>query len=134
MPTDLPDVILRYLERDTDRDIDSLVNLFADDATVIVRSTSALVGRVRRLGGVGGGRPAAEQLERLFGPRSGLGGVGEDRQAVVGGEVETVEAQSELADDRMVKVLDASVVEADVVRGPADAERFAVCRELADEV
>ena len=35
MPTNLPDVILRYFERDTDRDIDSIVNLFADDATVI---------------------------------------------------------------------------------------------------
>jgi hypothetical protein len=35
MPTNLPDVILRYFERDTDRDIDSIVNLFADDAAVI---------------------------------------------------------------------------------------------------
>jgi ketosteroid isomerase-like protein len=35
MPTNLPDVISRYFERDTDRDIDSIVNLFADDATVI---------------------------------------------------------------------------------------------------
>ncbi len=35
MPIDLPDVILRYFERDADRDIDSIVNLFADDATVI---------------------------------------------------------------------------------------------------
>jgi len=35
MPANLPDVISRYFERDTDRDIDSVVNLFADDATVI---------------------------------------------------------------------------------------------------
>ena len=35
MPTNLPDVISRYFERDTDRDIDSIVKLFADDATVI---------------------------------------------------------------------------------------------------
>jgi ketosteroid isomerase-like protein len=35
VPTDLPDVISRYFERDTDRDIDSIVNLFADDATVV---------------------------------------------------------------------------------------------------
>jgi hypothetical protein len=35
MPTNLPDVILRYFEIDTNRDIDSIVNLFADDATVI---------------------------------------------------------------------------------------------------
>ncbi len=35
MPANLPEVISRYFERDTDRDIDSIVNLFADDATVI---------------------------------------------------------------------------------------------------
>ena len=35
MPTNLPDVILRYFERDADRDIDSIVRLFAEDATVI---------------------------------------------------------------------------------------------------
>ena len=35
MPTKLPDVISRYFERDSNRDIDSIVNLFADDATVI---------------------------------------------------------------------------------------------------
>jgi ketosteroid isomerase-like protein len=35
MSTNLPDVISRYFERDSDRDIDSIVNLFAEDATVI---------------------------------------------------------------------------------------------------
>jgi ketosteroid isomerase-like protein len=35
MSTNLPDVISRYFERDTDRDIDSIVSLFAEDATVI---------------------------------------------------------------------------------------------------
>jgi ketosteroid isomerase-like protein len=35
MSTKLPDVISRYFERDTDRDIESIVSLFADDATVI---------------------------------------------------------------------------------------------------
>jgi hypothetical protein len=35
MSTDLPDVISRYFEPDTDRDIDSIVSLFAEDATVI---------------------------------------------------------------------------------------------------
>jgi hypothetical protein len=34
----------------------------------------------------------------------------------------------------MVEVLEAGVVEAHVVRGPAGAERLAPCRELADEV
>ena len=35
MPTELPGVISRYFERDADRDIDSIVDLFANDATVI---------------------------------------------------------------------------------------------------
>jgi ketosteroid isomerase-like protein len=35
MSTKLPEVISRYFERDTDRDIESIVSLFADDATVI---------------------------------------------------------------------------------------------------
>ncbi len=35
MSTNLPDVISRYFERDADRDIESIVGLFAEDATVI---------------------------------------------------------------------------------------------------
>jgi hypothetical protein len=35
MSAHLPDVISRYFERDADRDVDSIVSLFADDATVI---------------------------------------------------------------------------------------------------
>jgi ketosteroid isomerase-like protein len=35
MSTQLPDVVSRYFERDGDRDIDSIVSLFAEDATVI---------------------------------------------------------------------------------------------------
>ena len=34
MSTNLPDVISRYFERDADRDIDSIVSLFSEDATV----------------------------------------------------------------------------------------------------
>jgi mannitol-1-phosphate/altronate dehydrogenase len=33
--TKVPEVVARYFERDADRDIDSIVNLFADDATVV---------------------------------------------------------------------------------------------------
>ena len=95
---------------------------------------SAWVGRARRLSGVDRGCPAAEELQRLLGARAGLGGVGEDRQPGVGGEVQPVVGQVEVADDGMVEVLDAGVVEADVVRGPAGAERLALCCELADEV
>ena len=35
MSTQLPDVVSRYFDRDSDRDIDSIVDLFAEDATVI---------------------------------------------------------------------------------------------------
>jgi ketosteroid isomerase-like protein len=35
MSTSLPDVISHYFERDADRDIDSIVSLFAEDATVV---------------------------------------------------------------------------------------------------
>ena len=35
MSINLPDVISRYFERDAVRDIDSIVSLFTDDATVI---------------------------------------------------------------------------------------------------
>jgi hypothetical protein len=94
----------------------------------------ALVGCGRQLGAVERCRPAAEELQRILGARAGLGGVGEDRQPGVCGEVEPVEAQVELADGGMVEVLDAAVVEADVVRGPAVAERLALGCELADEV
>jgi hypothetical protein len=34
MSTELPDVVSRYFERDGDRDIESIVGLFAEDATV----------------------------------------------------------------------------------------------------
>ena len=35
MSTKVPAVVSRYFERDTDRDIDSIVSLFVDDATVV---------------------------------------------------------------------------------------------------
>src|SRR4051812_18439111 len=60
----------------------------------------SLVGRAHRLGGVDGGRPAAEELQRLIRARARLGGVGGQRQPMVGGDVQAVEAQAELADDR----------------------------------
>ena len=35
MSGEVPNVVSRYCDRDTDRDIDSIVSLFVDDATVI---------------------------------------------------------------------------------------------------
>jgi hypothetical protein len=41
---------------------------------------------------------------------------------------------TEVADDGVVEVLDAGLVDADVVRGPSGAERLALRRQLSDEV
>ena len=60
--------------------------------------------------------------------------VARKRKAGVCGEVKPVVAQVELAHVGMVEVLYAAVVEADVVRGPAGAERLALGCELADEI
>lgn len=100
----------------------------------VAAEPSGLVGRARRLGGVAGGGPAAEELQRLLGAGAGLGRVDGDRQPGIGGEVHPVVAEGEIADDGVVEVLDAGGVEADVVRGPAGAERLALGCELADEV
>jgi hypothetical protein len=54
-------------------------------------------------------------LERILVARARLGGVGEERQPGVCGEVQPVDVQVEVADGGMVEVLDAGVVEADVV-------------------
>ncbi len=64
--------------------------------------------------------------------RAGLGRVGEDRQPVVCGEVQPVEAEVQFADGGVVKLLDACAVEADVVCGPEDAELVALGSELTD--
>ena len=53
---------------------------------------------------------------------------------MVGGDVEAVEVEAELADDGVVVVLDGGGVEADVVGGPVGAERVALGGELADEL
>jgi len=55
---------------------------------------------------------------------AGLGGVRGDPQTV-GGEVQRLERQGEVADDRVMETLDAGAVEAHVVRGPQLAERLA---------
>ncbi len=47
---------------------------------------------------------------------------------------EAVEVEVKVADDAVVQVLEGGVVEADVVRGPADAEVLRASGKLADEV
>ena len=95
---------------------------------------SALVGYLRWVADAGCGCPASQKVQRFFGARAWLGGVREEREAVVGGDVETVEAEAEFADDGVVKELVGGGVEADVVDLPMGAELLALSRELADEV
>src|SRR3954451_17098665 len=95
---------------------------------------SALVGRFHRLGRVDGCRPASERVEALGGAGAGLGGIDENGQAGVRGDVKAVEAQAEFADDGVVEVLERAGMEADVVCCPVGAKRFALRGEFADEV
>lgn len=78
--------------------------------------------------------PAREQLQPLLRRRGGLRGVGEHRQARIGGQLHRLVRELEIADDRMVQVLGTRPVEAHVVVRPARAELLALRRELADEI
>src|SRR4051794_40931111 len=103
----------------------------APTTTIDVASTSSAVRspppEPRRCGGsavgeVGcgarrrGGGPASEEPQRRFIAGTGIGRVGEDRQAAVGSEIEALEVEVEVADDGVVEALDAVDVQADVVR------------------
>ena len=92
----------------------------------------ALAGLVAGL--VEGGGPGGEELQGVVGRGAWLGGVGRDPQAGVGGEVEGLERERELADDRVVEPLDAGAVEAHVVGGPPEPEVLAPGGQLTDEV
>src|SRR4051794_19244927 len=60
------------------------------------------------------GRPACEETERFGRPGGGLGAVGDDHRPGVGHDFQPVEAELQLADDRVVEVLGALAVPADV--------------------
>src|SRR3954469_12673194 len=86
------------------------------------------------LSGDGRRDPAREQVEALRGPRAGLGGEREERQAGVGDELERLVREVELAHEGVAEALAAGVVDAHVMRGPKGAERVRARRELSDEV
>src|SRR6266516_7226941 len=50
--------------------------------------------------------PNPHQARRLLRARARFGGVGEERQPVVGSDVQALEVQAELTDDGVVEVLD----------------------------
>jgi len=81
-----------------------------------------------------GGGPGSEEVERVVCRGAGLGAECEEIQAGIGGELEYFVGEGEVADDGVGVALVAGLVGADVVRGPADAERVALGGELADEV
>jgi hypothetical protein len=78
--------------------------------------------------------PASEEPERLGGRGSGFGGPDHEHLPGVGGEFHAVVGEGEVADDGVVEVLAAGVVEADVVGGPAGPELGALGGELTDQV
>jgi hypothetical protein len=49
--------------------------------------------------------PASEEVESLGGLRAGFGGVREDREAAIGGQLQHLVGQAEVADDRVVDIL-----------------------------
>ena len=70
-------------------------------------------GSVRRgdgFGSVGRCRPARQQIEGVMRRSAGLGGIGGDPQAFVRGQIQGLIRQGEVADDRVLKALDAGVV------------------------
>src|SRR6266496_3410732 len=86
------------------------------------------------MGLVEGCRPAGEELEGVLGSRIGLGPIHDEGQARVGRQRYRLEGQMEVADDRVVQVLGAGVVVADVVGRPARAELLAADGQFADQV
>src|SRR3954453_20874210 len=85
-------------------------------------------GRSRVTGG-----PAREQGQRILRRRTGLGEVGHQTGGRARLERQRLEGEGEIADDRVVQLLDAVVVDADVVGGPADAEVLRRSGQLADQ-
>jgi NAD(P)-dependent dehydrogenase (short-subunit alcohol dehydrogenase family) len=103
---------------------------------VCVRTCLLRDGRIA-WGGIVGffcGRPGGQQGEGLGGAGAGLGGVGDDREPGVGEDLQTVEVELQLSDDRVVEPFHALGVQSDAVGGPQRPELIASRGEFADEV
>lgn len=109
-------------------------------ASVFYPGRASSVGRrglvltVGRLGFGEGGGPAGEEFEGFVGGGARFGAEGGEGQAGIGGQGNGFEGKADLADGGMAEVLDAGVVEADVVRCPQGAELLASGSEFADQV
>jgi hypothetical protein len=69
--------------------------------------------------------PAGKQTQGFLGARARLGRIRDDRQAGVGGELYSVVAEFQLADDRMLETLLTLVVQPDAVGRPVTAKLLA---------
>ena len=95
------------------------------------RSDGVLVG-VLAVAFRDGGGPAGQEPERVFGGRTGLGGVEGQREPGLGRKVYRVVGNFDHAGDRVAEVLDPGVVQPDVVRVPEGAELRAADGEFTD--
>jgi len=82
--------------------------------------------------GVLGGRPRAQQLQRVGGARAGLDRVGVQPPLAVG-QRQRLDVQHEVAHDRVLEALGAAAARVDVVLGPPGAELGTGHGELADQ-
>jgi hypothetical protein len=81
-----------------------------------------------------GRRPSCEEGELVRRRGSRLGGVGGQREALVGRELHRVEADAKLTHERVAELLGAGAVQTHVVGRPLGAERVAAGGELTDEL
>src|SRR6266568_3577028 len=82
----------------------------------------------------GAGSPAGQQAQGVLGGRPGLGGVGEEALAGIGGQRERLACEVEVTDDRVVDEFHAGGVDPDVVGGPSGPELVAAGGQLPDQV
>src|SRR5437016_5276769 len=81
----------------------------------------------------GADSPAGQQAQGVLGGRRGLGGVGEEALAGIGGQRERLEGQLKVPDDRVVDEFHAGGVDPDVVGGPSGPELLAAGGQLPDQ-
>lgn len=88
----------------------------------------------RLLGRVLGRGPAGQQTQRVPGGGTGLGGIDEQRQAGVGGEIQALVHEVEVPDHGMPEMLEPGVVLAHVVGRPPRTELLTARGKFPDKV
>src|SRR6185295_18683172 len=80
------------------------------------------------------GDPAGEQGEGVVRRRAGLGRIDEHSLSRIGGQVECLEVEREIADDCVMETLHTAAMQLDVVGRPANTKLRAARRQLADQL